>query len=204
MQHLIHHLAPHGYAGFVLANGSLSSQQSGEGDIRRKIIEADLVDCVVSLPAQLFFTTQIAVSLWFLTRDKSNGLVRDMKLRDRRRETLFIDARGLGTMESRTRKVLTEADIAKVASTYHNWRERGDRYTDEVGFAKSTTTDEIEAEGFVLTPGRYVGTLAVEADDEPLDERMARLTARLREQMAESERLDERIRQALAGVGHGW
>lgn len=118
VQHFIHHLAPHGYAGFVLANGSLSSQQSGEGEIRRAIVDADLVDCIVSLPGQLFFTTQIPVCLWFMTRDKSNGLVRDMKLRDRRRETLFIDARGLGTMQGRTLKVLTDEEIAKVADIW--------------------------------------------------------------------------------------
>lgn len=204
VQHFIHHLAPHGVAGFVLANGSLSSQQSGEGEIRKNIIEADLVDCIVSLPGQLFFTTQIPVSLWFLTRDKSNGLVKDKKLRDRRRETLFIDARGLGAMESRTLKVLTEADIAKVADAYHAWREIGERYADEAGFAKSATTDEIAAQGYVLTPGRYVGLAVAEAEDEPFEDRMVRLTAILREQTTEGVRLDERIRQALAGVGYGW
>lgn len=203
MQHFIHHLAPHGVAGFVLANGSLSSQQSGEGEIRKAIVEADLIDCIVSLPGQLFATTQIPVSLWFLARDKSNGLVRDLKLRDRRRETLFINARGLGTLESRTLKVLTEADIAKVADTYHAWRETGARYADEAGFSKAATTAEIAAQGYVLNPGRYVGTAAAEVDDEPFDARMARLTATLREQMAEGMRLDERIRQALTGVGCG-
>jgi type I restriction enzyme M protein len=204
VQHFIHHLAPHGYAGFVLANSSLSSQQSGEGDIRRAIIEGDLVDCIVSLPGQLFFTTQIPVCLWFLTRDKSNGLVRDLTLRDRRRETLFIDARRLGTMETRTLRVMTDADVAKVADAYHAWRERGGRYTDEPGFCKSATTDEIAAKSHVLTPGRYVETAAAEGDDEPFDQKMARLTTTLREQMAESTRLDERIRRALARVGHGW
>jgi type I restriction enzyme M protein len=204
VQHFIDHLAPHGYAGFVLANGSLSSQQSGEGEIRRAIIEADLVDCIVSLPGQLFFTTQIAVSLWFLTRDKSNGLVRDLRLRDRRRETLFIDARKLGTMETRVLRVLTEADVAKIADAYHAWRETGGRYADEPGFCKSVTTEEIAAQGHVLTPGRYVGTAAPEEDDEPFADKMARLTATLREQMEEGSRLNERIRQALAGVGHGW
>jgi type I restriction enzyme M protein len=204
VQHFIHHLAPHGYAGFVLANGSLSSQQSGEGDIRRAIVDADLVDCIVSLPGQLFFTTQISVCLWFLTRDKSNGLVRDMRLRDRRRQTLFIDARRLGTMQSRTLKVLTDEDIAKVADTYHAWRETGGRYADDLGFAKSVTTEEIAAQDYVLTPGRYVGTAAPEEEDEPFADRMDRLTASLREQMAEGALLDERIRKALAGVGYGW
>lgn len=204
VQHFIHHLAPHGYAGFVLANGSLSSQQSGEGEIRRAIVDADLVDCIVSLPGQLFFTTQIPVCLWFLTKDKSNGLGLDKTLRNRRRETLFIDARGLGMMQSRTVKALTDADIAKVAETYHAWRETGGRYSDELGFAKSATTDEIVAQGYVLTPGRYVGAAVADEEDEPFDDRMKRLTATLREQMAEGTRLDGRIRQALAGVGHGW
>ena len=201
VQHFIHHLAPHGYAGFVLANGALSSQQSGEGDIRRAIIEADLVDCIVSLPGQLFSTTQIPVCLWFLTRDKSNGLVRDVTLRDRRQETLFINATGLGTMQGRTLKVLTQADIAHVACTYHAWREVGERYADEPGFAKSATTAEIAAQGHVLTPGRYVGAAPAEVEDEPFEVRMARLTGTLREQMAEAAALDERIRQALAEVG---
>lgn len=204
VQHFIHHLAPHGYAGFVLANGSLTSQQSGEGEIRRAIVEADLVDCIVALPGQLFFTTQIPVCLWFLTRDKSNGLVRDMKLRDRRRETLFIDARDLGTMQNRTLKVLTAADIAKVADTYHNWRETGGRYSDELGFAKSATTDEIAAKGYVLSPGRYVGTAAADEEEEPFEDRVKRLTITLREQMAEGASLDDDIRQALGRIGYGW
>ncbi len=204
VQHFIHHLAPHGYAGFVLANGALSSQQSGEGDIRRAIVEADLVDCIVSLPGQLFFTTQIAVCLWFLTRDKSNGIVRDKTLRDRRRETLFIDARGLGAMESRTLKVLGEADIARVADTYHAWREVGERYADVPGYAKAVATAEIAAQGYLLTPGRYVGTAVAEEEDEPFEARLARLTRTLREQMDEGALLDVRIRKALAGVGHGW
>lgn len=204
VQHFIHHLAPYGMAGFVLANGSLSSQQSGEGEIRKNIIEADLVDCIVSLPGQLFFTTQIPVCLWFLAKDKSNGLVKDKKLRNRKGETLFIDARGLGSMETRTLKVLTDADIAKVADAYHAWREKGDRFVAEPGFSKAVKTPEIAAQGYVLTPGRYVGAAAVEEDSEPFEEKMARLTATLRDQMAEGSRLDEQIRKALAGVGHGW
>ena len=203
MQHFIHHLAPHGCAGFVLANGALSSQQSGEGDIRRNIVEADLLDCIVSLPGQLFFTTQIPVSLWFLTRDKSNGLVRDMKLRDRRRETLFIDARALGTMETRTLKVLTETDIAKIADTYHAWRETGGRYSDEPGFAKAATTDDIAAQSYVLTPGRYVGTAEADEDDELFDAKMQRLTTTLREQMADGAKLDVLIAANLERLGYG-
>lgn len=204
VQHFISHLAPHGVAGFVLANGSLSGQQSGEGEIRKAIIEADLVDCIVSLPGQLFFTTQIPVCLWFLARDKSNGIVKDKKLRNRQRETLFIDARALGTMETRTLKVFTDADIAKIADAYHAWREKGDRFLPEQGFSRSATTKEIAEQNYVLTPGRYVGTAAPEEDDEPFEDKMGRLTATLRGQMEEGARLDEQIRKALAGVGHGW
>ncbi|TIO04406.1 MAG: SAM-dependent DNA methyltransferase [Mesorhizobium sp.] len=215
LQHIIYHLAPDGYAGVVLANGSLSSQQSGEGDIRRAMIEGiwdptakvmlpGLVDCIVALPGQLFSTTQIPVCLWFLTRDKSNGLSRDKKLRDRTGEILFIDARELGTMVSRTLKELTDEDIAKVASTYHAWREVGGRYGDVPGFAKSASFKEVADQGFVLTPGRYVGTVESDVEDEPFDAKMARLTVALREQMSEGAVLDERIRKALAGGGHGW
>jgi type I restriction enzyme M protein len=218
LQHIIHHLAPDGYAGVVLANGSLSSRQSGEGDIRRAMIEGvevaeangtktllpGLVDCIVSLPGQLFSTTQIPVCLWFLTRDKSNGISRDKKLRDRTGEILFIDARGLGTMVSRTLKELPEEDITKIANTYHSWREVGGGYEDVPGFAKAATLEEVAAQAYVLTPGRYVGTPEADIDDEPFDIRMQRLTKRLREQMSESAALDERIQKALAGVRNGW
>lgn len=203
VQLFIRHLAPHGVAGFVLANGSLSSQQSGEGDIRRAIVKGDLVDCIVSLPGQLFSTTQIPVCLWFLARDKSNGLVKDKTLRNRKGETLFIDARGLGTMQTRTLKVLTETDVAKVAGAYHAWREKAGGYADKPGFCKAATTAEIAAQDHVLTPGRYVGTVAAEDGGEPFDAKMQRLTAMLREQMAEGTKLDERICTALAGVGYG-
>ncbi|MDF3217941.1 MULTISPECIES: type I restriction-modification system subunit M [Mesorhizobium] len=218
LQHIVHHLAPDGYAGVVLANGSLSSQQFGEGDIRRTMIEGievaepngtktvypGLVDCIVALPGQLFSTTQIPVCLWFLTRDKSNGISRDKKLRDRTGEILFIDARGLGTMVSRTLKELSDDDIAKVANTYHAWREVGGRYVDVPGFAKAASLKEVEAQGFLLTPGRYVGTREMDPDDEPFESKISRLTKDLRDQMTEGMALDERIRNALAGVGHGW
>ena len=218
LQHIIHHLAPDGYAGVVLANGSLSSQQSGEGDIRRAMIEGvtisesegtqrhipGLVDCIVALPSQLFSTTQIPVCLWFLTRDKSNGLSRDKKLRDRTGEILFVDARELGPMISRTQKELTDTDIAKVSDTYHAWREVGQRYADVPGFSKSATLEEVAEQGFVLTPGRYVGTPEGDDETEPFQARLARLTTTLREQMATSALLEERLRKALAGVGHGW
>lgn len=204
VQHFIHHLAPYGLAGFVLANGSLSSQQSGEGEIRRAIIEADLVDCIVSLPGQLFSTTQIPVCLWFLAKDKSNGLVKDIKLRDRRRETLFIDARGLGSMETRTLKVLTESDVKRVSDVYHAWREKGGHHVDEPGFAKSVSTADIAEHGYVLTPGRYVGAVAAREDEEPFEAKITRLTGTLREQLAKGALLDDKIKETLAEVGYGW
>jgi type I restriction enzyme M protein len=137
IQHFIHHLAPAGVAGFVLANGSMSSNQSGEGDIRRALIEADLVDCMVALPGQLFYSTQIPVCLWFVTRNKHGG-----KRRDRRGQTLFVDARKLGTMVDRVHRELTEADLQKIVATYHSWREEG-AYEDVAGFCKSATVAEI-------------------------------------------------------------
>lgn len=204
VQHFLYHLAPHGMAGFVLANGSLSSQQSGEGEIRRNLIEQGLVDCIVSLPGQLFSTTQIPVCLWFLARDKSNGLLKDRTLRDRRGHTLFIDARALGRMETRTLKVLDAADIARIADTYHAWREKGGAYVDVAGFAKSATDAEIAEQGFVLTPGRFVGNAERAPDAEAFDVKMKRLTAELAEQMRQGAILDEAIRINMAKVGHGW
>ncbi|MGB2753538.1 MAG: class I SAM-dependent DNA methyltransferase [Phycisphaerae bacterium] len=200
IQHFIHHLAPNGIAGFVLANGSMSSNQSGEGDIRRAIIEADLVDCMLAMPGQLFYTTQIPVCLWFLARSKGNG-----RFRDRRRQTLFIDARKLGTMVDRTHRELTQADVDRIARTYHAWRGEKDagKYEDIPGFCKSATTDEIAEHGFVLTPGRYVGAGEVEDDGEPFEEKMPRLVARLEEQFAESARLEKAIRANLKGLAYG-
>jgi len=170
VQHFIHHLAPNGYAGFVLANGSMSSNQSGEGEIRKNIIEADLVDCMVALPGQLFYSTQIPVCLWFIARDKS-GMSSSRPCRDRRGETLFIDARKLGTMIDRVHRELTDEDIARIAGTYHAWRGDPDTadatYQDIPGFCKSAKLEEIRAHGYVLTPGRYVGAEEVEDDDCP-------------------------------------
>ena len=198
VQQFIHHLAPSGTAGFVLANGSMSSMQSGEGDIRKRLVEADLVDCVVACPGQLFYATQIPVCLWYVTKSKAaNGH------RDRRGETLFIDARKLGRMETRVHRVLDAEDIAKVADTYHGWRSKGGSYEDAAGFCKSATLDEIKAHDFVLTPGRYVGAEDVEDDGEPFDEKMHRLTAELSAQMAQGAELDEQIRTALEGLGYG-
>ncbi|MBK7251602.1 MAG: SAM-dependent DNA methyltransferase [Gammaproteobacteria bacterium] len=198
VQHFLYHLAPTGLAGFVLANGSMSSNQSGEGEIRKAIIEADLVDCMVALPGQLFYSTQIPVCLWFLARNKKNG-----RFRDRRGETLFIDARKLGTMMDRVHRELTDADIAKVAGTYHVWR--GDKdagvYADVPGFCKAAKLEDIRKHGHVLTPGRYVGAEAAEDDGEPFEEKMKRLTATLREQQAEAAKLDAAIAASLDELG---
>lgn len=200
VQHFLHHLAPTGIAGFVLANGSMSSNTSGEGEIRKNIIEADLVDCMVALPGQLFYSTQIPVCLWFLARDKRNG-----RFRDRRGETLFIDARQLGVMVDRTHRELTYEEIARIAGTYHAWRGDADAgsYSDQPGFCKAATLDEIRGHSYVLTPGRYVGAAAAEADGEPFDEKMQRLTATLNEQFAESARLEQVISESLRRVGYG-
>jgi type I restriction enzyme M protein len=201
VQNFIYHLAPTGLAGFVLANGSMSSNQSGEGDIRKAIIEADLVDCMVALPGQLFYSTQIPVCLWFLARNKRNG-----RFRKRLGETLFIDARKLGTMIDRVQRDLTDLDISLIADTYHAWR--GDKgatkkYEDVPGFCKSATLEDIKHHGYILTPGRYVGAADVEDDGEPFEEKLARLTAELREQTKESARLDKVIWANLEDIGYG-
>ncbi|MBC8253448.1 MAG: SAM-dependent DNA methyltransferase [Ardenticatenia bacterium] len=195
VQHFIYHLAPTGLAGFVLANGSMSSNQSGEGNIRKAIIEADLIDCMVALPGQLFYSTQIPVCLWFIARDKRNG-----RFRDRRGETLFIDARKLGTMIDRVHRELTDDDIAQIADTYHAWR--GDQdcqqgYEDVPGFCKAATLDDIRGHNHILAPGRYVGMAEVEEDDEPFEEKMERLMAQLEEQFAEGAQLEAAIRENL-------
>ncbi len=205
VQHFVHHLSPTGIAGFVLANGSMSSQQSGEGEIRKALVEADLVDCMVAMPGQLFYSTQIPVCLWFLARDKRNGLGgKGKKMRNRRRETLFIDARKMGTLVDRVHRELTEADIAKITETYHRWRGDGaGAYEDVAGFCKSATSEEIAAHQWVLTPGRYVGAEEVEDDGEVFEEKMARLVAKLEEQFAEGARLEKVIRGNLRGLGYG-
>ncbi len=198
VQHMIHHLAPTGLAGFVLANGSMSANHSGEGEIRKNIIEADLVDCMVALPGQLFYSTQIPACLWFVARDKRNG-----RFRDRRGQVLFIDARKLGRMVDRTHRELTREDIDKIARTYHAWRgepEAGD-YADVPGFCKAATLDEIRKHRYVLTPGRYVGAEAQEDDGEAFEEKMERLTQELTAHMLEAERLNESIRRNLEELG---
>ncbi len=234
VQHFIYHLAPTGLAGFVLANGSMSTNQSGEGEIRKAILEADLVDCMVALPGQLFYATQIPVCLWFIARSKlpsppgraeSPGLGRagGEGLRDRRGEVLFIDARQMGTMIDRTHRELTGyddegnlipgSDIDRIAGTYHAWR--GDAgagaeagtgtrpYEDVPGFCRSATIEEIRGHNHILTPGRYVGAAEVEDDGEPFEEKMERLTATLRQQMAEGRKLDEVIWANLEALGYG-
>jgi type I restriction enzyme M protein len=194
VQHFIYHLAPNGIAGFVLANGSMSSNQSGEGEIRRGIIEADLVDCMIALPGQLFYTTPIPVCLWFLTRTKTNG-----KFRRRQRETLFIDARKMGQMVDRTHRELRDEEIARIGKTYHAWRGEKDvgKYEDVPGFCRSATTDEIAAHDFVLTPGRYVGAEDVEDEGEPFETKLHRLTAQLEQGFAEGVKLENHIRENL-------
>ena len=195
VQHFIHHLAPNGTAGFVLANGSMSTTFSGEGEIRKSMIEADLVDCMVALPGQLFFSTQIPVCLWFVTRNKNDG-----KSRNRKGETLFIDARKMGAMIDRVQREMTEDDIAKIADTYHAWKS-GKKYEDVAGFCKSSTLKEIQEQGYVLTPGRYVGATELEEDDEPFDQKMERLSKELEKQFEESNKLEKQIRENLKKLG---
>jgi len=205
VQHFIHHLSPTGVAGFVLANGSMSSNQSGEGEIRKAIIEADLVDCMVALPGQLFYSTQIPVCLWFIARNKS-----DKQFKGRRGKTLFIDARKLGRMIDRVHRELTRDEIANISDTYHAWRGQTApapksplKYADVPGFCKSVTLEEIASHDYVLTPGRYVGAEEAEDDGEPFAQKMKRLTAKLDEQFAASVRLEKSIRTNLKGLGYG-
>jgi type I restriction enzyme M protein len=205
IQHIVHHLAPSGTAGVVLANGSMSSTQNGEDAIRRALIEGvngapGVVDCMIALPGQLFYSTQIPVCLWFLARDKSNGIARNAKLRDRRGEILFIDARKLGHMVDRTRKEFSDTDIEKITRAYHAWRGETDAgaYEDVPGFCKSASVDDIRSHGHVLTPGRYVGAADVEDDDLPFVERFAALEAKLIDQFADSDRLSTSIRENLS------
>jgi type I restriction enzyme M protein len=198
LEHILWHLAPNGTAGVVLANGSMSSAQSGEDTIRKAMVEADVVDCMVALPGQLFYSTQIPACLWFLARNKNPG----GKLRNRRGEVLFIDARKLGTLVDRTRKEFSDEDITAIANTYHAWRgEKGaGTYADEPGFCKAARLEEIRGHNYVLTPGRYVGAADVEDDDVPFGERFAALKAKLENEFAEADKLTATIRTKLAGV----
>ncbi len=190
VQHMVHHLAPGGTAGFVLANGSMSSAQSGEGEIRKNLIEASLVDCMVALPGQLFYSTQIPACLWFLARGRAP-----------QDETLFIDARDLGRMVDRTHRELTEEEIARIASTYHTWRSSNGDYQDIPGFCNSASLDDIRKHGHVLTPGRYVGAAPQEDDGEPFEAKMQRLVTELRKQQTEAAHLDATIEANLKSLG---
>ncbi|MGD0708704.1 MAG: class I SAM-dependent DNA methyltransferase [Anaerolineaceae bacterium] len=197
LQHFAHKLSPTGIAGIVLANGSMNSNTGGEGEIRKNMIEAGLVDCMVALPAQLFYNTMIPACLWFLARNRTNH-----KFRDRSNELLFIDARKLGAMINRRNKEFSDEDIAKVAGTYHAWRGEGGAYKDQPGFCKAATIDEVRANNYVLMPGRYVGTEEEEDDGVPFEEKMNKLTAQLAEQFARGNELQQRIREELKGIGY--
>ncbi|WP_341937213.1 type I restriction-modification system subunit M [Marinimicrobium sp. C2-29] len=211
--HMVSKLSENGIAGFVLANGSMSSNTSGEGKIRQKIIENDLVDCMIALPGQLFYTTQIPVCLWFLTKNKKAQTFTDGRkhFRDRQGETLFIDARNMGSMISRVHKELTPDDIATIANTYHAWRgepiQKDDKHTltyeDVPGFCKAATLDDIKANDYALSPGRYVGAAEAEDDGIPFEAKMAELTNTLYQQMEESRKLDAAIQKNLEVLGYG-
>jgi type I restriction enzyme M protein len=200
VQHFLHHLAPLGSAGFVLASPSMSSPSLGESEIRRAIVEADLVDCIVSLPGQLFYSTTIAVCLWFLARDKNDG-----RRRDRRESTLFIDARQMGTMTDRTHRILTDDDIERVSAIYHSWRadDRSAPYSDVPGVCRSVGLDEVRANGHVLTPGGYVGEAPIEEDNEPFEAKMTRLLGQWHEQTSRASELDAAIHANLRTLRGG-
>ncbi len=193
IQHMIHHLSPRGTAGFVLANGSMSSQSSGEGEIRKQLILNDLVDCIVTLPSQLFFNTGIPACLWFVSRDRA---IRHGKV-------LFIDGRNMGQMINRRNRELSPEDIAQISEAYHHFKTDNGKYEDVAGFCKVAALDEIKERDFVLTPGRYVGSEEVEEDDEAFKEKIERLTAELSEQFAKSHELEAKIKENLAKIDAG-
>ena len=197
IQHFVHHLAPTGVAGFVLANGSMSTSTVQELAIRRAMVEADLVDCMVALPNQLFYNTMIPACLWFVTRDKGNPAHRA-----RPGEVLFIDARTMGEMIDRRHRELSDADIEKIAKTYHAWRSKDGGYEDEIGFCRAAPLEEIRGHDYILTPGRYVGIPDEEDDGEPFEEKMARLTSELARQFKESNELEAKIRRNLGELGY--
>ena len=197
VQHFIHHLSPNGIAGFVLANGSMSSNQSNEGEIRKNIIDTDIIDCMVSLPPQLFYNVTIPACLWFIARDKKNH-----KFRDRRGFVLFIDARKMGVMLDRRHRELAEAEIVKISAVYHSWRGEGGKYKDIKGFCKSAKLEDIKQQGYILTPGRYVGTEEIEEDKEKFEEKMKRLTVDLKKQFKKSHELESNIKKNLKGIGY--
>lgn len=198
LQHMVYHLAPNGTAGIVLANGSLSSNTSNEGEIRKNLLEGDLVDAIVALPDKLFYSTGIPVCLWILNRNKKDN----PNFRNRSNEVLFIDARNAGTMVDRRHRELNDGDIAKVAETYHKWRTTNSGYEDEKGFCKSATLEEIREHEYVLTPGRFVGIGEVEDDGITFEEKMETLSYELSELFTKSNQLEEEIRKNLGGIGY--
>lgn len=198
LQHMVYHLAPNGVAGIVLANGSLSTNTSNEGEIRKNLLEEDMVDAIVALPDKLFYSTGIPVSLWILNRNKKDN----PKYRSREHEILFIDARQLGEMIDRRHRELTEEDISKITETYHEWRNIDGEYEDIKGFCKSASIEDIREHEYVLTPGRYVGIEDIEDDGIPFDEKMESMTAELAELFAKSRKLEDEIRKNLGGIGY--
>ena len=198
IQHILYHLAPNGTAGIVLANGSLSTNTSSEGEIRKNLLEADMVDAIVALPDKLFYSVSIPVSLWILNKNKKNH----PKFRSREEEVLFVDARRLGHMVDRRHREFTDEDIAQITETYHNWRNQDGDYEDLQGFSKSASLDEIREHEYVLTPGRYVGIEEAEDDGIPFEVKMEDMTAELAELFAKSSHLEEEIRKNLGGIGY--
>ncbi len=209
LQHMLYHLAPNGSMGLLLANGSMSSNMGGEGEIRKRLLEEDRVECMVALPGQLFTNTQIPACIWFLTKNKKGKLPRpqgegrgESGLRDRSGEVLFIDARNLGYMKDRVLRDFKDEDIRKIADTFQNWK-AGEGYEDEAGYCSSVTLDEIKQHDYILTPGRYVGAAEEEDDGEPFADKMVRLTAQLKDQFEQSDKLEGDIKKNLAGLGYG-
>ena len=196
MQHMIYHLSPKGIMAMVLSNGSLSSNTSNEGEIRKNILKADLVDCILMLPKQLFYNTGIPACVWFISKNKKDGIHRD-----RSKEVLFIDASELGTMISRTQREFSKEDIQKIADTYHEWKRKDNKYEDVKGFCKSATLEDIEKNSYVLTPGRYVGIPEEEDDGIPFEEKMSKLVKELKVNIQEGKVLDKKIKKSLKEVG---
>lgn len=206
MQHMLHHLSPTGSMALLLANGSMSSNTNNEGEIRKNLIKEDLVECIVALPGQLFTNTQIPACIWFLTKDKKNGLSLDKKKINREGKTLFIDARDLGYMKDRVLRDFTDIDVAKITNIFHAWQQgenfEGNAYQDEKGFCFSAELKDIQKHDYVLTPGRYVGAVEQEDDGEPFNEKMERLTTKLGEQFCKSAELEKEIKKNLKGLGY--
>ncbi|MCG7570771.1 type I restriction-modification system subunit M [Pseudoalteromonas sp. CNC9-20] len=201
LQHMLYHLAPNGSMGLLLSNGSMSSNTNNEGAIRKKLVEEDLVECMVALPGQLFTNTQIPACIWFLTKNKgARTAASGRQLRDRKGEVLFIDARNLGYMKDRVLRDFTQEDLNQISETFHNWQ-MGENYEDEAGFCKSAKLEQLQKHDYVLTPGRYVGAAAEDDYSEPFAETMARLTTQLKVQFEESDRLEAEIKINLVGLG---